>query len=108
MRILPEGAKPPTASFRARKGLAVSVPLDPRAPNLEVIVDQYQIRAVARRDAPKFVPQSEKLRRIFAGHASGRDDVESQGGDRVAHRTRHVERRTGERAVFIPACPIDD
>src|ERR1700726_3445186 len=108
MRILPEGAKPPTASFRARKGLAVSDPLDPRPLNLDVVVDQYQIRAVARRDTPKFIPQAEKLRRIFAGHASGRDQAESQRGNRVTHCVRHVERSAGERAVFVPAYPIDD
>src|SRR5260221_13772652 len=83
-------------------------PLDPRPLNPDVVVDQYQIRAVAGCDAPKLVPQAEKLRRIFAGHASGRDDAESQGEDRVTHRTRHVERRAGESAVFVPARPIDD
>src|SRR5260221_12979419 len=76
-------------------------PLDPRPLNPDVVVDQYQIRAVAGCDAPKLVPQAEKLRRIFAGHTGGRDDAESQEEDRVTSRPRHARIRAGTATIFV-------
>ena len=69
------------------------------SPHLQVVVEEHQVGAVARRDAAEFVIEPQERGRGARGHAQRDRQRRGPGARRVAHGARHVEIGAGERAV---------